>query len=218
MSGQKSDVELLEAWCGGDNRAGEHLIRRHFPSLERFFANKAPESEQADLIQATMLECIRAKDGFRGEAQFRTFLLSIARNVLLHHYRQRSRKLDKLDPLADSVAALSTEGLFSKLVKEGEREMLMIALRQLPLDLQTVLELTYWECLTAQECAVILGIPANTVSGRIRRARQKLGEVLKAMRQGAEPAESGDSDAERRLKAMREFLGADPREVVGGPE
>jgi len=197
MAGEKSDVELLEAWSGGDKRAGGDLLKRHFSSLERFFANKAPESEQADLIQATILECVRAKDSFRGDAKFRTFLLSIARNMLLHHYRQRSRKLDKLDPLIDSVAALSTKGMFSKLAKEGERERLLIALRQLPLDLQTVLELTYWERLTAQECAEILGIPANTVSGRIRRARKKLGEVLKAMGHGEEPAGPAESDAER---------------------
>jgi hypothetical protein len=34
------------------------------------------------------------------------------------------------------------------------------------------------------------------------------------MREGTAPAEPAESDAERRLKAMREFLGADPREVV----
>lgn len=214
MGGEQSDLELLQAWSDGDKHAGGRLIKRHFPALVRFFANKAPESEQADLIQSTMLECVRAKDRFRGQAQFRTYLLSIARNVLLHHYRQRSRKLDKVDPLVDSVAVLSTAGIFSKLAKQDDRELILAALRQLPLDLQVALELTYWERLTANECAIILEIPANTISGRIRRGKQALGKLLEEISQQPASARPAGADVEQWLKEVRELIGGDPRELL----
>ena len=216
MGGEQNDLELLQAWAMGDNRAGGRLIKRHFPALVRFFGNKVPESEQADLIQSTMLECVRSKDKFRGQAQFRTYLLSIARNVLLHYYRQRSRKQDRLDPLADSVAALSTAGLFSKLAKEGDREMILMGLRQLPIDLQIALELTYWERLTANECAIILGIPANTVSGRIRRGKQALGKIIDEMSQRPASARPASSDVDQWMNDVRDHLGGDPRDLLEG--
>lgn len=213
MAEEKTDLELLDAWDAGDKRAGGLLIKRHFPTLQRFFANKVAETEQADLIQATMLQCVRSRGSFRRHAQFRTFLLSIANHELLHHYRKHGRKLDKLDPLADSIQAVSTS-IFGKLAKKDEHERLLTALRQLPMALQIVLELKYWERLTTEDCAVILDIPANTVSGRIRQGKKQLGALLEGMRQGASPQPTEAPDAERWMEEIREFLGGDPRELL----
>ena len=178
MSPRPSDLSLLEAWSSGDRRAGELLVRRHFDVLDRFFATKAPEVDRADLIQSTLLECTRTVDRFRGDARFRTYLLSIARNVLLHYYRTRSRKLDRLDQLTGSVVDHLGEGVSTHLARAGEQQALVQALRRLPLDLQLVIELKYVEHMTASECAVVLGIPPNTVSSRIGRAKRLLRALL----------------------------------------
>ncbi len=217
MAEERSDLELLDAWDAGDKRAGGLLIKRHFPTLQRFFVNKVAEAEQADLIQATMLQCVKSRASFRKQAQFRTFLLSIANHELLHHYRKHGRKLDKLDPLADSIQAVSTS-IFGKLAKKDEHELLLTALRQLPMALQIVLELKYWERLTAEECAAILEIPANTVSGRIRQGKKKLGALLESMRQGVSPQPAEAPDAEQWMTEIREFLGGDPRELLAAGE
>src|SRR5690606_32492529 len=108
----------------------------------------------------------------------------------------------------------TTAGMFSKLAKENERELLLEALRQLPLDFQIALELTYWERLTAEECGTILGIPANTVSGRIRRGKKKLGEILDSMSQSTEPRPRGSSDVERWMEEIHGFVGGDPRVLL----
>ena len=41
MNAPQSDLELLELWRSGDNRAGSALVKRHFESLHRFFSTKA---------------------------------------------------------------------------------------------------------------------------------------------------------------------------------
>lgn len=174
----RSDFTLLAAWVAGDRRAGGALIRRQFGVLERFFANKAPEAEQADLIQSTLLECTRSVERFRGTARFRTYLLSVARNVLLHHYRTRARKLDLLDPLTHSVAEHVADGAFTRLARVADQQALVQALRHLPMDLQIVLELRYFERMTLGECAAVLELPPSTVSHRIRRAKQLLRGLL----------------------------------------
>lgn len=50
MTAETTDVELLEAWRGGDRRAGEQLFERHFDAVSRFFRNKL-EFGVDDLIQ-----------------------------------------------------------------------------------------------------------------------------------------------------------------------
>ncbi len=190
MTDTPTDLELLLAWRGGDNRAGSQLLKRQLPTLRRFFTNKTP-GDADDLIQATMLECVRSIDRFEHRAQFRTYLLGIAYRVLLHHFRHKARKLAPLDPLKDSVERLST-GLFGKLVKKTDQELLLQALRKIPFKLQAVFELYYWEQMSARECAVVLEIPEGTVKSLLRRGKELLREAI---------AGGGGSDVERKETA-----------------
>jgi RNA polymerase sigma-70 factor (ECF subfamily) len=50
----------------------------------------------------------------------------------------------------------------------------------LPLDLQTALELHYWEELSTAELAEVLAIPQGTVKTRLFRAREQLRVLLRA--------------------------------------
>ena len=65
------DLALLDRWRSGDARAGEELFGRHFDSIYNFFETKC-ESEADELVQATFLACVRARDQFRAAASFRT--------------------------------------------------------------------------------------------------------------------------------------------------
>jgi len=61
----------------------------------------------------------------------------------------------------------------------GEEERALLgALRGLPLELQVLLELHYWEDLSTSELAGVLEIPQGTVKTRIRRARELLESAL----------------------------------------
>ncbi|MEX1364934.1 MAG: RNA polymerase subunit sigma-70, partial [Nannocystaceae bacterium] len=64
------DFELLDRWRGGDVVAGNELLKRHFDALYRFFTNKLSDHAD-DLIQATMMACVRGRDSFRKECGFR---------------------------------------------------------------------------------------------------------------------------------------------------
>ena len=96
-------VGLLDAWRAGDQRAGSRLFERHYKRVARFFRYKAAEREMADLIQKTFLGCVESLARFRGDASFKSFLLAIARNVLLMHYRTRRRRGPALDPGVTSL-------------------------------------------------------------------------------------------------------------------
>jgi RNA polymerase sigma factor (sigma-70 family) len=173
-----TDDELLRAWAGGDQGAGVALCRRHFDALYRFFRTKAPDAYE-DLVQTTMMECVRSKERVRGDAPFRAFLFAVARNCLLHHFRSRFRDRLDFDASRSSVADLDPRPS-TIAARNAEHVRLLEAMRRIPLDLQVVLELHYWEELGTRELATALEIPQGTVKSRLRRAREALRAALAA--------------------------------------
>jgi RNA polymerase sigma-70 factor (ECF subfamily) len=185
------DAELLEAWRAGDRRAGRELFERHAPSVSRFFRNKV-DGDIDDLVQRTFLSCVESKDKLREGASFRAYVLTVARNKLYDHYLERRRQADRVDPLTNSVIDLGASP--SVLAAASQREhALLVALRRLPIDLQTALELHYWEDLTTNELAQVLGIPQGTVKTRLFRARESLREVMRIGDARAPPKSAGDT-------------------------
>lgn len=174
----ESDAQLVEAWSKGDTTAARALIDRYFDGLCRFFRSKVPD-EAEDLIQQTLLICVRRRDAVRDWASFRAYLYSVARNELHGHFRRKKRG-GNVDLLETSVADLSPSPS-GALAFGQDRRVLLEALRQIPVDLQIALELRYWEQLTGPELAEVLAIPEGTVRSRLRRAtaalKAKFGEL-----------------------------------------
>ncbi len=179
MPAPATDLELLEAWRGGDRQAGEELFERHFDAIARFFRNKVDDGID-DLIQRTFLACVEGRDHFRGEASFRTFLFAVAHNVLGKHYRSKRRHGDRIDFGVTSVHDLAPSPSVVIAVQD-EHRVLLQALRRIPLDHQIVLELYYWERMPAIEVGRVLDVPEGTARTRIRRAKQLLEEEMKRL-------------------------------------
>ncbi len=170
---QDPDLELLERWRGGDKRAGNDLVRRHFPGVRAYCVNKVT-TEYEDLVQETFARLIRARDRFRGEASFRVYLFQIARYVLLEHFRRRFRLGRDVDLLRDTVADLSGERHSSVLAVRERHRLLLDALRQLSFADQELLELYHWQELSAREVGEIYALSEETVRSRVRAAIKRL--------------------------------------------
>jgi RNA polymerase sigma factor (sigma-70 family) len=210
MTTAATDVELLEAWRGGERRAGEQLFERHYAAVARFFRNKL-EFGVDDLIQRTFLACVEGRERIRGEASFRTYLFAVARNLLGKHYRGRQRHGDRIDLGVTSIHDLAPSP--SVVVAEHQEQRLLLeALRRIPIDHQIVLELYYWERLTSAEIAGVLDVPHGTVRTRIRRAKQLLEEQLRAL--DGEPAvvERTVTNLESWAASLRKLLEARARD------
>ncbi len=178
-SPQVDDFELLDRWRSGDTTAGNQLLKRHFDALYRFFTNKVPDHAD-DLIQATMMACVRGRDSFRKECGFRSFVFVVARHELYRHIRNHHRSREVFDPSLVSVADLGPSPS-SALARHKEQRLLLSALRRIPLDLQIVLELHYWEGLSTNELAEAMEIPQGTVKSRLRRGREALEREMAAI-------------------------------------
>lgn len=173
----ESDATLLAAWRDGDTAAGDRLARRHFAAVFRFFRTKVGYGVD-DLVQRTFLACVESHEGFRGDSRFRTYLLGIARVQLL---RFLQRELPRIpDPFEQSsIAIAQSTGSPSELAARREQQDVLVeALRRIPLNLQMTVELHYWEELGVQEIAEVMGVPAGTVKSRLSRARAELRETI----------------------------------------
>lgn len=179
------DDELLAAWRSGDRRAGEQLFDRHFKALTRFFRNKVGPGGDGmdDLIQQTVLGLLEARDEFRGEGSFRSFVFGVAYNVLRNHYRRVRRDEERLDFGVTSIFDLAA-GPVEVLAVRHEQRLLLEALRRIPVEHQVLLELYFWEPLPAPEIARVLEIPVGTVRTRIRRAKALLQAELARVGEG----------------------------------
>jgi RNA polymerase sigma-70 factor, ECF subfamily len=87
-----TDADLIRAYRGGDERGATELVARHLDALGRFLSMGADTADLDDLVQETFIRAFRALDGWRAESAFRTWLMSIASNLLKDHYRRRGRR------------------------------------------------------------------------------------------------------------------------------
>jgi len=173
----RGDFELLEAWRGGDEAAGRELFARYFDAVYRFFRNKIDEGAE-DLVQQTFMGLVQGKDKFRGDASFRTYVFMIARKRLYTFLRDRDRARDPLEFHSTSVADLGLVSPSRAVAVRQEQQLLLQALRRLPLEMQVALELFYWEEMSVTEIADVLETPVGTVKSRLQRARVRLDEII----------------------------------------
>ena len=85
----KSDEQLFIAYGNGDNQAFSFLYSKHKDSLYRYFVKQIQDVNKAqELYQETWIKVIKAKQSYRVEAKFTTWLYTIARNLLIDFRRK----------------------------------------------------------------------------------------------------------------------------------
>lgn len=161
-----SDIELHSRFVSGDKTAGGELCKRHFDAICRYFERRLPEQAE-DLAQEVFVVFARAPEKMTGKS-VRAFIFGIARNVLLHALRHRSRHPETALPelsIQDVATGMST------IVAEHEATRLLLeALQSLSMIHQDVVELFLFEGLSISEAAEALAIPENTCRSRRGRA------------------------------------------------
>ena len=123
-----------------------------------------------------MLACVEHRDKLRDCVNFEAYLLRMARNKLYDFLRKRARSREEHPTELPSVQELKTS-MASLLGRQTRDHKILSTLRHLPVDLQTVLELHYWNELTTKEMADVLELPEGTVKSRLRKARTAFEEA-----------------------------------------
>ena len=196
-----SDHDLLTRWRAGDRRAGNILVRRHFPRVRSYFVGKG-SSDHEDLVQETFARMVGSRDTFRGEASFRTYLFRIARYVFAEHLRRRYRRRGRLQQAYSSMADVFGRRPSSMLAELEHHGLLREALRELSIDDQDLLELYYWQGLLGREIASLFALKQSTVRSRIRAALARLRKAYLELSSAPHKRDLSIEQLERWLEEM----------------
>jgi len=135
-----------------------------------------PQATTAPLDDV-MLAVWTGAAGFDGRSRPSTWIFGIAYHKALKALARQDRHKAETDEV-DGEEPTTGEGPEGLLVRRETADVLERALRALPLEQRTVVELTYYHGFAYQEIADIMRCPVNTVKTRMFHARRRLKELL----------------------------------------
>jgi len=183
----------LEAECIRRVIAGErHLFHDLIRPCERsiyllLLSLLKNEAEAEDAAQETAIKVYLNLHLFRGEAQFRTWVLSIARNEALSRLRKQGiRREESLDAASDDQSGDYTPAILTSwrevptaaLEQKELGALLRRAIEGLPEIYGNIVLLRDIEGMDIRETATALGISEGAVKVRLHRARAMLQREL----------------------------------------
>ena len=127
-----------------------------------------------DLVQDTLTRLFGVWGRIAGSGSPRPYARKILVNLYLDHQRRPSRREF---PQAQVPEAPGAEQAHSV---DGDRDRLMTALRQVPPGQRAVLVLRYWEDLSIEQTAQILGTSAGNVRSQASRGLEHLRTALES--------------------------------------
>lgn len=187
-SSRDDHVTALALAAGrGDRRALEVWVRATQPDVWRFVAYLAGSGLADDLSQETYLRAFGSLRRFAGRSSSRTWLLSIARRVVVDHIRS-ARARPRIDEQRDDWEPAAEQHRGSTSGSERGFESLVevkLLLGQLDEDRREALVLTQVLGLSHEEAAAVCGCPIGTVRSRVARARADLLDADREQHDGA---------------------------------
>lgn len=132
-----------------------------------------------DIFQEVFTRVYTHLDRFRGESSPRTWIYRIAVNLCRDKLRSWSlRRVLLLGEEALFGAAPPSPDAVDEVLKQADREELLRAVMELPVEYREVVLLYYYEEMDVREVAATLGLSEGTVRSRLHRARAKLRAML----------------------------------------
>jgi RNA polymerase sigma-70 factor (ECF subfamily) len=183
------DVELVARAREGDQAAFEQLVRRHQSAVLRAALSAVGSAADADdVAQEAFLLAYQRLKSFRGDATFKTWLLTITWNQAMNHRRKSGRWWRRFvsvetgeGALFESARFASTAATPEELVAHGQlRESIRDAIRALAPKLRDALLLAQSGEYTYDEIGAMTKSKTGTIKWRVSEARRLVKQHLAA--------------------------------------
>ena len=177
MADARSDEELMSAYGAGEMRAFEELYERHRRPLFGFFLRGLKQRAVAEeLFQECWSRIIVARERYRPDARFRTYLMQIAHNLLVDHYRRDRPALagaagEREIEAYEAPESARPDTVLSEFEQARRMER---ALASLPPDQRSAFLMRVEQEMGVEEIASAAGVGHETAKSRLRYAFAKL--------------------------------------------
>lgn len=190
----RQDQELLARIAARDPEAAGQLFDRYCDEISRYLARRLRPQDVEDRLQEVFVRVLRSASRFRGDAEVRSWLYGIARNVL------REQRRDRLDPRSFVELVDRAPGPHSLTLAGETHERLLGALEALPDEQAIVLELHRLDGLDHSEIGALLRIRPATSRKRLQRALRALHRGLRGRGAASHPHHQGFESWRRSLR------------------
>lgn len=180
-----TDAALVGLARDGDRHAFGQLIERHAQVVRQIAVSMIANEEIArELAQEALLQAYLSLDHLRDATRFKSWLYGITLNVYRNFIRERKIDPYSLDAImggmSHDISCLSLEAVDpEEIAEEHELHRIVLdAVQSLTPKERVATLLFYYEQLSIQEIATILGISIAAVKGRLFKSRKQLRERL----------------------------------------
>lgn len=178
VAGGLPDSDLVRLAKEGDRKALDELCARHIASVYRVCRGVlGDDDEAADATQECFVKAVRALPRFRGDASFRTWLLTIAGNEAKGVFRKRKRRAEQaLESAGPLVSGQPEAGDVTALKQEAEQARVMVA--KLPDKQRLAVTLRIDEGLSFREIGEIIGSSEGAARVNYHHGIRRLREMM----------------------------------------
>jgi RNA polymerase sigma factor (sigma-70 family) len=147
----------------------EHLAETCGARVLAYLARRTvPAADAADIYQEVLVIAWRRLDRVPSdEAQALAWMLGTARRCLANHRRGATRRMAATERLRETLRVVASD-------ETEHTTAVRIFLDRLRSDDRELLTLIYWDELTIDQAALVLGIGASAARKRLQRARERL--------------------------------------------
>lgn len=170
------DAVLVARWQGGDERAAALLVRRYAAAVARFVASLGEKHEVEEVVQDTFVRAFASLDGFRGESSLRTWLFTIARNLVRDRVRSRKARYT-IVPIEESHAVTEHDALDRTVSDETEARLREVVTSLSPMQ-QEVFTLRVSEGLSYRDIAAVVGSTEGAARVHYHNAMKAIKELI----------------------------------------
>lgn len=171
---KQTDKKLISKALKGNQSAWHQLVKRHEASVYQYALRMTSNADDAmDLMQETFMSVCRSLADFRGDSEFKTWLLRIAHFRTVEFYRRRKWFADEseLQHMDAEPEQSCPEYAFDN---KQTQQHIMALMKQLPFEQKLIVELKVFQQQTFDVIGKQLGISTNTVKSRFYTALDKL--------------------------------------------
>lgn len=134
-------------------------------------------TDSEDVVQDTFVKVWIHACELRDNSGFKSWMMQILVRTAYRTARKSRREIPD-DCVTDRIKSSEEVSSLDKVIQTEEAEMIMAAVRTLPVKLRTVVVLYYYDSLSVKEIAEMLGIMEGTVKSRLHTARRRIKAAL----------------------------------------
>ncbi len=177
-----NDQVYIEAILNGDANAFAVLVDRYKDLVFTLALRMMKHREEAEeAAQDTFIKTFKSLNKFKGESKFSTWIYRVAYNTCLDRLKKNKRQQYPVEINEYTEHQVKTlDNALDQIEAKEKAQTIQDCLALLPSEDSFLLTLYYFEELSLEEVAKIVGLKPNNVKVKLFRSRKKLATILKS--------------------------------------